>query len=187
MAKIIHQNEHRAKKKAKNDFEKDFFKLINNSVFGKTIENFRKHRHIKHVITEKRRNYVVSEPNYQSIKLFTETLLAIEMRKTQIFVNKPASLSLSILELSKIVMYEFWFVYVKVKYDIKSKLCFILYIKTHDIYKDITEDVETRFYTSIYKLERPLPKGRNKKAIGSMKDKLSGKIMKQFAGLIAKT
>ena len=86
---------------------KGFFKLISNSIFRKTIENVRKHRDIKLVTTEKRRNYLVSEPNYQSTKFFSENLLAIEMRKTQLFMNKPVYLGLSILELSKIVMHKF--------------------------------------------------------------------------------
>ena len=86
---------------------KGFFKLISNSIFRKTMENVRKHRDIKLVTTEKRRNYLVSEPNYQSAKFFSENLLAIEMRKTQLFMNKPVYLGLSILELSKIVMHKF--------------------------------------------------------------------------------
>ena len=88
MAKIILRNEYRAKKKSKNDFEKDLFKLMNNIVYGKTIENGRKHRDIKLVTAEGRRNYLVSEPNYHSTKFFIESMLAIEMRKTQIFMNK---------------------------------------------------------------------------------------------------
>ena len=147
------------RKKAKNDFETDFLKLINNAVFGKTMENVRKHRDIKLVTTERRRNYLVSEPNYQTKKFFTENLLAIEMKKTEILINKPVCLELSILELSKILMYEFWYDYVKPKYGKKAKLCwkdtdsFIVYIKTDDIYKDIAEDVETRFDTSNYESE----------------------------------
>ena len=95
------------RKNAKNSLEKDFFKLMNNLVFGKTMENVRKHRDIKFVTTEKRRNYLVSESNYHTTKFITESLLAIEMKKTQIFMNKPAYLSVSILELSKTVTYEF--------------------------------------------------------------------------------
>ena len=77
------------RKKAKNDFKKDFFKLMNNAVFGKTIENVRKHRDIKLVTTNKRRNQLVSEPNYHAIKCFSENLLAIEMKKTKVKMNKP--------------------------------------------------------------------------------------------------
>ena len=96
------------RKKAKNDFEKDLFKLMNNAVLGKTMGNVRKHRDIKLVTTERRRNYLVSEPNYHTTKFFSEDLLVIEMKKIDILMNKPVHLGLSILELSKIVMYEIW-------------------------------------------------------------------------------
>ena len=94
------------RQKAKNNFEKDFFKLTNNPVFGKPIEKayVRKHKNIKLVTTERRRNYLVSEPNYQITEFFTENLLAIEMRKIRILVNKTACLGLSILDLSRTEM-----------------------------------------------------------------------------------
>ena len=88
---------------------------MNNSVFGKTMENIRKYRGIKLVITERKRNYLVSESNYHTTKFFTENLLAIEMKKTPVSMNKPVYLRLSILDLSKTVMYEFWYDYVKTK------------------------------------------------------------------------
>ena len=96
------------KKQAKNDFKKDFFKLMNNSVFGKTMENLRKHRDIKLVTTDKRRSQLVSELNYHTTKWFSESLLATEMKKTKVKLNKPVYLGLSILEISKTLMYEFW-------------------------------------------------------------------------------
>ena len=143
---------------------------MNIAVFGKTMENMRKYRHIKLVTTERRRNYLVSEPIYHITKFSTKNLLAKEMKKTQTYINKPAYLGLSILEVSKILMYEFWYDYVKPKYSEKVKLCymmdtdsFIVYIKTDDIYKDIAKDVETRFATSNYELDRPLPKAKKKK------------------------
>ena len=108
--------------KAKNNLEKDFFKLMNNAVFEKTMENVRKRRNIKLVTTERRRNCLVSEPNYHTTKFFTENLLAIEMRITQILMSKPVYLGLSILDLSKTVMYEFWYDYVKPKYGENAKL-----------------------------------------------------------------
>ena len=101
-------------------------------------------------------------------------------------MNKPVHLGLSLLELSKILMYEFWYHYVIPKCDEKAKLCymdtdnFIVYIKTDDIYKDIVEDVETRFHTSNYELDRLLPKGKNKKVVGLMKDELVEIIMTKF-------
>ena len=108
-------------------------------------------------------------------------------------MNKTVYLGLSILELSKILMNEFWYDYVKPKYGEKTKLrymdkdSFIVYIKTDDIYKDIGENVETRCDTSNNDLYKQLPKGKNKKVIGLMKDKLSEKIMVKFLGLRAKT
>ena len=157
------------RQKAKNNFEKDFFKVMNNAAFGKTIENVRKHRNIKLVTTEKRRHFLVSEPNYHTTKFFTENLFAIEMRKTQILMNKPVYLGLSILDLIKTVMYEFWYDYVKPKYGENAKLCYmdtdslLVHVKTEDIYKDIAEDVETRFDISNFEIDRPLPKEKNKK------------------------
>ena len=142
------------RKQAKNDSEKDFFKLMNNSVFGKTMENVRNHRNIELVTTDKRRSRLVSEPNYHTTKCFPENLLAIEMKKTKVKMNKPLYLGLSILEISKTLMYEFWHYYMKPKYDDNVKLCymdtdsFIMHIKTEDFYNDIANDVEKRFDTS---------------------------------------
>ena len=96
------------RKQAKNDFEKDFYKLMNNSVFGKTMESVRKQKDIKLVTTDKRRNQLVSEPNYHTTKWFSENLLAIEMKKTKLKMNKPVYLGLSILEISKTLMYELY-------------------------------------------------------------------------------
>ena len=143
------------------------------------MKNVGKHRNIKLVTTANRRSYLVSEPNYHTTKFFTEKLLTIEMRKNEILMNTPVSLVLSILDLSKTVGNEFWYDYVKLKYCENAKLCymntdsFILYVKTEDIYKDIAY-VETRFDTSNLKLIRPLPKGKNKKVIGLIKDELGG-------------
>ena len=98
-------------------------------------------------------------------------------------MNKPVYLGLSILDLSKTVIFEFWYDYVKPKYDENGKLCyrntdsFIVHVKTDDIYKDIAEDVEARFDTSNFEIERPVPKVKNKKLIGLMKDELGGQIM----------
>ena len=165
------------RKLAKNDFEKDFFKLMNNAVFGKTMENIRKHRDIKLLTTDKRRNKLVSEPNYHTMNyIYSEDLSIIEMNKTKVKMNKPIYLGLSILEISKLLMYEFRYDYKKPKYGDNIKLCcmdtdsFIMNIKTEDFYKDIANDVEKKFDTSNYEVNRPLPTGKNKKVIGLMKD-----------------
>ena len=149
------------------------------------MENVIKHRDIKLVTTERRRNYLVSEPNCHTTKFFTENLLAIEVKKTEILMNKLVHLGLSILELSKILMHEFWYDYVKPKFGEKAKLCYMdpgssTVCKKSDIYKDIAVDVEIRFDTSNYELEcnsidRPLPK------------ELGRKVMTKFVGLRAKT
>ena len=157
------------------------------------MENVRKHRYIKLVTTDKGRNQLVSQPNYHTIKWFSENLLAIEMKKTKIKMNKPVYLGLSILEISKTLMYEFWYDYIKPKYSYNVKLCymdidsFIMHIKTEDFYRDIANDVEKRFDTSNYECDRPLPKAKNEKVIGLMKDKLGGKIMTEFVALRPKT
>ena len=104
------------KKQGKNNFEKDFMKLINNLIFGKTMENVRKHRDIKWVTTDKRRNQLVSEPNYHTTKYFLENVLAIEMKKIKVKMNKLVYLGLSILEISKTLIYEFWYNYIKPKF-----------------------------------------------------------------------
>ena len=96
------------RKQVKNEFEENFFKLTNNSVFGKTMENVRNHRDIKLATKDKRRNQSVSEPIYWAIKGFSENLVATEMKKPKVKMNKPIYLGFSILDSSKIVMYEFW-------------------------------------------------------------------------------
>ena len=182
------------RKHAKNDFEKDFFKLMNNSVFGKAMENVRNHRDIRVVTTDKRRSILASEPNYHSTKYISKDLLITEMRKVEVKMNKPIYLGQAILDISKTLMYEFWYDYIKQKYGDKARLCytdtdsFVMYIKTEDFYKDIADDVERWFDTSNYdkKDKRPLPIGKNKKVIGMFKDELGGKIMTEFCALRAK-
>ena len=98
---------------------------MNNSVFGKTIENIKKHRDIKLVTTDKTRNQLVSESNYHITKWFSEDLLATEMKKIKVKMNKPVCLGLSILEISKTLMYEFWYDYIKPKYQNNAKLCYM--------------------------------------------------------------
>ena len=164
------------RKAAKNDTEKDLFRLMNNSVFGKTMENIRKRGDINLVTTDKKRSKLVSEPNYHTINLISEDLSIIEMKKTKVKMNNPIYLGLSILEISNILMYEFWYDYMKPKYNDNVKLCymdtdsFVMNIKTNDFHEDIANDIENRFDTSNYEVNRPLPTGKNKKFIGLMED-----------------
>ena len=127
---------------------------MNNSVFGKTMENVRKRRDIKLVTTEEKRIKLVSEPNYHTTKHFSKNLLAIEMKKTKVIMNKPVYLGMSILDISKTLIYEFWYDDIKPKYGDRAKLCymdtdsFIIHIETEDFYRDIADDVERWFDTS---------------------------------------
>ena len=182
------------RKNAKNDFEKDFFKLMNNSVFGKTMENVRNHRDINLVTTDKRRSILASEPNYHSTKYISNNLLIMEMKKVEVKMNKLIYLGQAILDISKTLMYEFCYGYIKPKYVNKASLCymdtdsFIMHIKTEDFYKDIAGDVDKWFDTSNYDKNdnTPLPIGKNKKVIGMFKVELGGKIMIEFCALRAK-
>ena len=151
---------------AANDFEKDFYKLMNNSVFRKTMENIRKHRNIKLVTNREVYLKVVMKPNFKSGVQFSSNLMGCEMGKIKVVMNKPVYLGQAILDLSKIVMYEFHYDYMKRKYDDdKLTLCYmdtnslIYSIKTDDFYKDIADDVRDRFNTSGYNSSRPLPVG----------------------------
>ena len=129
------------RKNAKNEFERNFFKPMSNSVFRKTMENVRNHRDIKLLTSDKRRKQLVSDPNYHSHKNFSDHLMAIEMKKTRVKMTKPLYLGMPILDISKILMYKFWYHYISPKYGHKAKLCytdtdsFIIYIKTEDFLK----------------------------------------------------
>ena len=179
---------------AKNDFEKDFFKLMNNSVFGKTMENIRNRVNIKLVDTGEQFKKLTAKPNYESRKIFNENLVSVHMKKTSLTMNKPVYLGMSILDLSKTLMFDFHYKYIKPKYDKQAKLLFtdtdsFLYeIQTEDFYKDISGDVKDRFDTSNYPEGHPsgIPTGINKKVLGMFKDEAAGKNIKEFVGLRAK-
>ena len=142
------------RKESKDEFKKDSSKLMNNSVFGKLMENVRKHRVIKLVITEEKRIKLVSEPNYHTTKHFSKDLLAIEMKNTKVKMNKPVYLCMSILDISKTLIYQFWYDYVKPKHKDKAKLCymdtdnFVINIFTEDFFEYINHYVERWFDTS---------------------------------------
>ena len=180
---------------AKNNFEKDFFKLMNNSVFGKTMENIRNRVDVKLVNTKEKLRKLVAKPNLKSPpKIFNENLVSVHMRKTSLLMNKPIYLGMCILDLSKIIMFDFHYNYIKSKYADKAKLLFtdtesLMYeIETEDFYKDISGDVKDKFDTSDYPENHPsgIPTGENKKVLGMMKDEVAGKIIKEFVGLRSK-
>ena len=181
--------------KAKNNFEKDFYKLMNNSVFGKTMENIRNRVDVKLVNTKEKLRKLVAKPNLKSPpKIFSENLVSVHMKKTSLTMNKPVYLGMCILDLSKTIMYDFHYQYIKSKYGEKAKLLFsdtdsLMYeIQTEDFYKDISGDVKNKFDTSDYPENHPsgIPTGENKKVLGMMKDEAAGKIIKEFVGLRSK-
>ena len=161
---------------------------MNNAVFGKTMESVRKHRNIKLVTNEESYLQTVMKPNFKSGVLFGENLMGCEMGKIKVVMKKPVYLGQAILDLSKIVMYEFHYDYMKPKFK-DPQLCYmdtdslIYNIKTEDFYEDIAEDVPARFDTSGYCPNRPIPIGLNKKVIRLMKDELGGAIMTEFVAL----
>ena len=171
-----------------------FFKLMNNSVFGKTVENIRNHKDMKLVTSDKKYLKYVMKPNFKGGHPFSKHLFAVEMGKTEIKINKSVYLRQAILDLSKMLMYEFHYDYMRPRYGSKVKLCymdtdsFVYEIETEDFYRDIENNVEKRFDTSGYSKDdnRPLPIGENKKVIGLMKDELGGKVMTEFVALRAK-
>ena len=143
---------------AKNEFEKDFFKLMNNSVFGKTMENIRNRVDIKLVNNKTQAEKLSAKPNFNHCNVFNEDLVAIHMKKTKLVFNKPVYLGMCILDLSKTLMYDFHYNYIKRKYGDKAKLLLtdtdgtMYEIQTEDFYKDISSDVKYRFDTSNYLL-----------------------------------
>ena len=119
---------------------------MNNFVLGKTIKNVRKHGDIKLVTTDEKRDKLVSEPNYHTIKRFSENLLATEMKKTKVKMNNLVYLGMSIVDISKTLTCKFWYDYIKPKYEDRAKLCYtdtdIIHIITDDFFVDISDDVE---------------------------------------------
>ena len=180
--------------KATNTFEKDFFKLMNNSVFGKTMENIRNRVDIKLITNEKEAKKLISKPNFHHRTIFTENLIAVHMKKTKVYYNKPIYLGMCILDLSKTLMYDFHYNYIKKKYGEDANLLFtdtdsLAYeIDTEDFYKDINPDVERLFDTSNYPAnhESGIKVGTNKKVPGMFKDEAGGKQILEFVGLRAK-
>ena len=168
---------------------------MNNAVFRKTMKNVRNRKVVKLVVKEERRKKLFSEPNYDSCKQFSDSLMTIEMRKTEVSMDKPIAVGQAILDISKTLMYEFWYDYLKPKYQDNIKLCymdtdsFILQIQADDFFKDINIDVNKWFDTSNYDKNdnRPLEIGKNEKVIGKFKDELGGKILTEFVALRTKT
>ena len=179
------------RKNAKNSFEKDFFKLMNNSVFGKTMENIRKRVDVRLVTDSKKLIKLVSKPTYVSSKIFNENLVAVHKIKETPTLNRPAYVGMCILDLSKTLMYDFHYNYIKNKYGNKAKLLFTDTdsltdeIEAEDVYKDFWNDKD-KFDNSDYQESSPYFDETNKKVIGKFKDEAAGVPIVEFVGLRSK-
>ena len=179
------------RKSAKNDFEKDFFKLMNNSVFGKTMENIRKRVDVRLVTDENKLLKLASKPTYVSSKIFNENLVAVHKIKETLTLNRPAYVGMCILDLSKTLMYDFHYNYIKDKYGDKAKLLFtdtdsLTYeIEADDVYQDFWNDKD-KFDNSDYPESSPYFNKTNKKVIGKFKDEAAGVPICEFIGLRSK-
>ena len=179
---------------ARNDFEKDFFKLMNNSVFGKKMENIWNRVDIRLVNDRRKAEKLAVKPNFKHLTIFDEDLVSIHMKRTKLKFNKSVYCGMAILDLSKTLMYDFHYNYIKLKFGENAKLLFtdtdfLCYeTKNYDFFKDVSQDVEQKFDTSNYPKDHKsgIPTGKNKKVIGMMKDEAGGKIIEEFAGLRAK-
>ena len=176
---------------AKNSFEKDFFKLMNNSVFGKTMENIRKRVDVRLVTSKEKLLKLASKPTYVSSKIFNENLVAVHKIKEILTMNRPAYIGMCILDLSKTLMYDFHYNYIKHKYGNKAKLLFtdtdsLTYeIETNDAYNDFFKD-KSKFDNSDYPENSPYFNKINKKVIGKFTDEASGIPVVEFVGLRSK-
>ena len=158
------------------------------------MENIRNRVDIKLVNDKKQAEKLSAKPNFNHCNIFSEDLVAIHMKKTKLLFNKPVYLGMCILDLSKTLMYDFHYNYIKQKYGDKAKLLFtdtdsLIYgIETEDFYKDISKDVKNRFDTSNYPSDHPsgIPSGLNKKVLGMFKDEATGEVIDEFVGLRAK-
>ena len=165
------------RKTAASSFVKDFFKLMNNSVFGKTIENIRKRQNIILVDDRAKAVKLTSRPNFDRATIFDKNLIAVHMKKTEVYLNKPVYVGQAILDLSKTLMFNFHYDYIRKKYKDGAELLFtdtdsLMYqIYTDDFYKDISKDIETKFNTSDYPPNHPsgILTGVNKKVIAMFK------------------
>ena len=179
------------RKDAKNAFEKGFFKLMNNSVFGKTMENIRKRVDVRLVTDEKKLLKMAAKPTYVSSKIFNENIVAVHKIKETLTLNRPAYVGMCILDLSKTLMYDFHYNYIKQKYGSEAKLLFtdtdsLTYeIEADDVYSDLWKD-KNRFENSDYSQDSPYFDKTNKKVIGKFKDEAAGIPNTEFVGLRSK-
>ena len=178
------------RKKATSGFEKDLFKLMNNSVFGKTMENLREHVDVKLVRAseDNRLRRLIASPSYARANIFDNDLVAIQMHKSHLKLNRPIYVGVCVLDLSKHFMYDFYYNQLKKWYGEHCQLLYtdtdslLLEIQTEDVYKDM--GVNASLYdTSNYPKDHPQYSEENKKVVGKMKDECAGRIIAEYVGL----
>ena len=179
------------RKIAKNAFEKDFFKLMNNSVFGKTMENIRKRSNINLETDPDHFLRQTAKPTFVSCKIFHENLVAVHMKKSFLLLDKPSYVGMCILDLSKVLMYDFHYNFIKAKYGDRAKLLFTdtdslcYHIQTDDVYEDLYNHKDM-FDNSDYSKSSKFYFDENKKVIGKFKDEAAGNLITSFVGLKSK-
>ena len=178
------------RKKATSGFEKDLFKLMNNSVFGKTMENLRKRVDVKLVRAgeDDRLRRLIASPSYARANIFDDDLAAIQMHKSRLMLNRPVYVGMSVLDLSKHLMYDFYYNQLKKQYGEHCQLLYtdtdslLLEIQTEDVYKDMGASAGL-YDTSDYPKDHPQYSEENKKVVGKMKDECAGRIIAEYVGL----
>ena len=177
------------RKAAKNSFENDFFKLMNNAVFGKTMENLKKRVNIKLVITLTKATNLTAKPTFDSYKFFNENLVAVNLKKASLLLNKSAYIGMSELDIIQTLIYDFHYNFVKKEYGKKAQLLFMNTAsltsqnKTEDVYADFWADLKDKFDFSDYPDSSKFHDASNMRVIGKMKDEAAGNIITQFVGL----
>ena len=178
------------RKKANSDFEKDLYKLMNNSVFGKTMENLRRRVDVKLVRAseEDKLRRLIASPSFARANIFDDDLAGIHMHKKSLVLNRPMYVGMSVLDLSKHLMYDFYYNQMKVQYGERCQLLYtdtdslLLEIETEDVYRDMSEN-QSLYDTSGYPKDHPLHSQTNKKVLGKMKDECDGRPIAEFVGL----
>ena len=188
------------RKQAKNNFEKDYYKLANNAVYGKTLENVRKRMDVKLTVDDRRKQKLVNSPWYKDFRCFGEGLFGIEMSKKSVVMNKPIAVGVSVLSWSKTRMFDFYYNVMKNKYEDRVHVHYtdtdslFLSIRTEDLYKDIAEDLNmaSHFDLQKYPVTHPLftqfgnadrlleIRKNNKDIFGKYKDESEGKIITEM-------
>jgi len=181
------------RKQAKSDFETNFFKLMNNSLFGKTMEDKRNRVDVKIVRSweDDKVRKLISDPSYSSFTLFSNDLAGIHMHKRRLVLDKPVYTGMTIVDISKTLMYEFYYDYLKARYGLRCNLIYtdtdslLLHIQTDDVYEHLKEH-KYLYETSNYPKDHPLYDDTNKKALGKMKDECGGEVIEEVVVLRSK-